>query len=81
MPKVRPREKPQIWQIVVRDRLHGNKELRIGPKADDGCKCVLEALLETINAQIALGREKRWFDPVLVNFTAEIGKAPSRLFV
>lgn len=81
MPKVAAREKPAVWQLVVRDLRDGGKELRVGPKTDAESKWVIEMLAETIRQQVALGREKRWRDPVLVNFTAELGRAPSQLFV
>lgn len=79
MPKVAPRDKPAVFQLVVRDLHNGGRELRVGPKC--GVPDVPEALCIAIKEQIGLGRETRWADPQVINFTAELGKKPAQLFV
>lgn len=74
MPKPdRPPRLP-LKQVVVRDKLRGGKEVRFGPAAED--PLIPETLCAAIQGQIALGRETRLFDPVVVTFTADIGKLP-----
>lgn len=77
MPKIAPRIKPPVHQVVVRDMAHGGVETRIGPKCDLECA---EMLCMTIKQQIALGREKVWRDPVVITLTAELGRRPDQLF-
>ena len=71
MPAPPRRERPDLYQVVVRDRQRGNKEVRVGPQmARDHCETIRAA----IDTQICLGREKRWFDPVIVKSTAALGR-------
>jgi hypothetical protein len=79
MPKAAPRSKPAVFQLVVRDLRNGGRELRVGPKCETAE--IAEALCMAIKQQIELGREKRWADPQVINFTAELGKKPAQLFV
>ncbi len=65
--------RPPIFQVVVRDRREGNKEVRVGPKWPEECA---EMLCMAIEQEIAAGREKRWSDPIVISFTAEIGRLP-----
>jgi hypothetical protein len=77
MPKPAQPPRPPVSQVVVRDMRDGGKELRVGPKW-----CGVEGaamLCQTIEQEIAAGREKRWRDPVVVTFTAELGRRPTSL--
>lgn len=78
VPKPAPRRKPVLSQLVVRDLSRGGQETRVGPAVDD--PMIPDTLCMAIQQQIALGREKRWADPVVVTFTAEIGRLPTSLF-
>lgn len=48
--------KPVLYQVVVEERSTGNA-LFVGPKCSSQ---TAQALAETINTQVALGREKLW---------------------
>lgn len=56
--------KRDVFQVVVRDRRDGNKELRVGPRWEG--REHAEMLCLAIAEQIALGAERRWVDPVVV---------------
>lgn len=76
MPKPAQPPRPPVSQVVVRDLRDGGKELRVGPKWPAECAAML---CQAIEREIAAGREKRWADPVVVTFTAEIGRLPTSL--
>lgn len=61
--------RPQLYQLVVKDRRNGNKELRVGPKMG---KDFVDILLVQLNALIASGAEKQWFDPAVVPVPSEM---------
>jgi hypothetical protein len=64
-------EKPPLYQVVVRDKRDGNKELRVGPQMGHQ---YAELMRLAIEQQIGLGAERRWSNPTLICVTPEMGK-------
>lgn len=70
MPKpVRP-PRPMLYQVVVRDKARGNREVRVGPQWP---RELAEMLCLTIANQIRLGAERRWSEPVIIAMPATLG--------
>lgn len=63
MPKPVTQPRPVLYQVVVRDKERGNRELRVGPRMIREMASMLQIV---IAEQISLGAEKRWSDPVVV---------------
>ncbi len=61
--------RPPLYQVVVRDRKKGNKELRVGPKWAKECA---ELLQLEIARMIASGAERQWSDPIVLLVPAEL---------
>jgi hypothetical protein len=71
MPKPSHPDKPDMYQVVVKDARNGNAELRVGPVWEKKCA---ELLCVAINSQIALGAETRWRDPSIAKFMPDLGR-------
>jgi hypothetical protein len=65
----KPRAKV-LFQVIVRDRRDGNKELRVGPKWDQ--REFAEMICHGIAGQVATGAERRWCDPIVVPVPSEL---------
>lgn len=63
--------KPPLYQVVVRDKRDGNRELRVGPQM--GAQYA-ELLRMAIERQIGLGAERRWSNPVVICVTPDMGR-------
>ncbi len=61
--------RPQLYQLIVRDKRDGNKELRVGPKME---KQYVELMHGALVREIVSGAETRWFDPIVVPMPAEL---------
>lgn len=67
-----PRKRPQLYQLFVRDRLHGNRETPVGPKMQD--RGAVEMACLALSQSIHAGAEKRWMDPVVVPVPSELDR-------
>lgn len=61
--------RPPLYQVIVRDKRDGNKELRVGPKWG---KEFAEMFCMEINKLISSGMEKQWSDPVVIPVPREL---------
>lgn len=70
-PKPPRPEKPDLYQVVVKDKAKGNVEVPVGPKWGHE---FAEMVRLAIANEIKLGRERRWTDPVVVKIQPDLGR-------